>query len=67
MIHLKKSLLTLVALFAISTGAWADYTVTWEGTTLQGIAVNNNTATTSQTVEGITVTACNGYFFYDTT
>ena len=66
MIHLKKSLLTLVALFAISTGAWADYTVTWEGTTLQGIAVQNNTATTSQTVEGITVTASNGYFIYDT-
>ena len=67
MIHLKKSLLTLVALFAISTGAWADYTVTWEGTTLQGIAVKNNTATTSQTVEGITVTASNGDFFYNTT
>ena len=67
MIHLKKSLLTLVALFAISTGAWADYTVTWEGTTLQGIAVRNNTATTSQTVEGITVTASNGDFFYNTT
>ena len=67
MIHLKKSLLTLVALFAISTGAWADYTVTWEGTTLQGIAVQNNTATTSQTVEGITVTASKGDFFYNTT
>ena len=64
---IKKLMITLVALLAVTTGAWADYTVTWEGTTLQGIAVKNNTATTSQTVEGITVTASNGYFFYNTT
>ena len=71
MIHNKfRYLLTLVALFAISTGAWADYTVTWEGTTLQGIAVSSNSAyapNTTQTVEGITVTASKGDFFYLTT
>lgn len=32
MIHLKKSLLTLVALFAISTGAWAQTTVKYSFT-----------------------------------
>ena len=32
MIHLKKSLLTLVALFAISTGAWAQTTVRYSFT-----------------------------------
>ena len=62
----NKILMTLALLITAVGGAWADYTVTWEGTTLQGIAVKNNTATTSQTVEGITVTASNGYFFYDT-
>ena len=61
-----KILMTLALLITAVGGAWADYTVTWEGTTLQGIAVQNNTATTSQTVEGITVTASNGKFFYDT-
>ena len=59
--------MTLALLIMAVTGAWADYTVTWEGTTLQGIAVRNNTATTSQTVEGITVTASKGEFFYNTT
>ena len=59
--------MTLALLIMAVGGAWADYTVTWEGTTLQGIAVRNNTATTSQTVEGITVTASNGEFFYNTT
>ena len=58
--------MTLALLLTAVTGAWADYTVTWEGTTLQGIAVRKNTATTSQTVEGITVTASNGEFFYNT-
>ena len=59
--------MTLALLLTAVTGAWADYTVTWEGTTLQGIAVRSNTATTSQTVEGITVTASKGDFFYNTT
>ena len=63
----KRLTMTLALLLTAVTGAWADYTVTWEGTTLQGIAVRSNTATTSQTVEGITVTASNGDFFYNTT
>ena len=64
MIHNKfRYLLTLVALFAISTGAWADYTVTWEGATLKSVNVasygeNNKT----QTIGDITVTANLGYF-----
>ena len=64
MIHNKfRYLLTLVALFAISTGAWADYTVTWEGATLKSVNVasygeNNKT----QTIGDITVTANSGYF-----
>ena len=66
MSKLNRLTMTLALLIMAVGGAWADYTVTWEGTTLQGIAVKNNTATTSQTVEGITVTASNGEFFYNT-
>lgn len=50
MIHLKKTLLTLVALFAMTTGAWADTTVTWTANDL------SNPSGTSFTKDGITLT-----------
>ena len=64
MIHkFSRYLLTLVALLAMTTGAWADNTVTWEGATLKSVNVasygdNNKT----QTIGDITVTANSGYF-----
>ena len=55
----------LVLLMTAVTGAWADTTVTWEGTTLQGIAVSKGygtgVTTESMTVDGITITANTGY------
>ena len=55
----------LVLLMTAVTGAWADTTVTWEGTKLQGIAVckgyGTGVTTESMTVDGITITANNGF------
>ena len=52
MIHLnlKKLTLTLVALLAMTTGAWADATVTWTASDL------SNPSGTSFTKDGITLT-----------
>ncbi len=59
----------LVLLLMAVSGAWADTTVTWEGTTLQSIAVckgyTNNVTTESMTVDGITITANKGYLLND--
>ena len=59
----------LVLLMTAVTGAWADTTVTWEGTKLQSIAVskgyNTNVTTESMTVDGITITANNGFLKND--
>ena len=55
----------LVLLMTAVSGAWADTTVTWEGTKLQSIAVskgyNTNVTTESMTVDGITITANKGF------
>ena len=65
----KKILTLLVLLMTAVTGAWADTTVTWEGTKLQGIAVckgyNYGVTTESMTVDGITITANKGYLIND--
>ena len=65
----KKLLSLLVLLMTAVTGAWADTTVKWEGTKLQSIAVskgyNTNVTTESMTVDGITITAKNGYLKND--
>ena len=58
-----KILSLLVLLITAASGAWADYTVTWEGATLKSVNVasygeNNKT----QTIGDITVTANSGYF-----
>ncbi len=67
--QLKKTILTLALLIAATTQAWADYTVTWEGTKLQSINVHKgytiNVTTETMNVDGITVTAKQGYFYYD--
>ena len=59
----------LVLLMTAVTGAWADTTVTWEGTKLQSIAVckgyGSNVTTESMTVDGITITANKGYLKND--
>ena len=64
----KKLLSLLVLLMTAVTGAWAD-PVTWEGTTLQSIAVSkgysSNVTTESMTVDGITITANNGFLKND--
>ena len=65
----KRILSMLVLLMTAVTGAWADTTVTWEGTTLQGIAVckgyNYGVTTESMTVDGITITANDGFLLND--
>ena len=71
MIH-KKLLSLLVLLMTAASGAWADYTVTWRGNTLKGIAVNKAyaipiSAPSETTVKGITLTANVGFFFYKST
>ena len=71
MIH-KKLLSLLVLLMTAASGAWADYTVTWRGNTLKGIAVNKAyaipiSAPSETTVKGITLTANVGFFFYRST
>ena len=66
--QLKKTILTLALLIAATTQAWADYTVTWEGTKLQSINVSKgfgtNVTTETMTVDGITVTANKGFLYY---
>lgn len=66
--QLKKTILTLALLIAATTQAWADYTVTWEGTKLQSINVSKgfgtNATTATMTVDGITVTANKGFLYY---
>ena len=63
----NKILSLLVLLLTAATGAWADYTVTWDGTKLQGIAVSkgygNDITTESMTVDGITITANEGFVY----
>ena len=66
--QLKKTILTLALLIAATTQAWADYTVTWEGTKLQSINVSKvyltNATTETMNVDGITVTANKGFLYY---
>ena len=66
MIH-KKLISLLVLLVATATGAWADHTVKWEGETLQSVSVlqyGGKVTTETMTIDGITVTANNGYMKY---
>jgi hypothetical protein len=48
----------------MTTGAWADNTVTWTGLLLESVNVSSNEDVKTQTIDGITVTANNGYFKY---
>ena len=59
---IKKLMITLVALLAVTTGAWADNTVTWEGATLKSVNVASYENNKTQTIGDITVTANSGYF-----
>ena len=62
MINLKKLTLTLVALFAMTTGAWAQNTVTWTQADLSGI---NLVSGQSTTISGVKLTANNGSVYID--
>ena len=57
MIHkTKQLLLTLVALFAMTAGAWADITITWGSAELSSLTDEQLLAGATKTVNGITVT-----------
>ena len=60
--NLKKLTLTLVALFAMTTGAWAQNTVTWTQADLSGI---NLVSGQSTTISGVKLTANNGSVYID--
>ena len=62
MIKFKKLTIALLALLSVSATAWAEETVTWEGSTLESISVNSNGDTKTQTIGDITITANSGYF-----
>ena len=67
----KTRFISMLALLITAvSGAWADTTVTWEGTKLQSIAVCKGYGTEdptpeSMTVDGITITANNGFLMND--